>query len=261
MSILSEGCCNRNFSAHLPSALTRDNPPIATWPAQPLPLPRYQRREYRYAAERTLLVAEADDGEGVASGDTLLRLAEVELTDHAAVLELVNTIGAIGMSEDAESQTVAEFRLLVEVVRDTVTAWRLLQGDPRLGEPVWHLPRLGRLSAETLPRAAAEFLAVVLETGLASVHPRVTVAANDGRAPEPPALDLTLYAICCCELFNHVASRADFRVCANESCGRLFVRDSAARQRGVVYCSRSCARAQAERELRGREQPHTSDAR
>jgi predicted sulfurtransferase len=65
-------------------------------------------------------------------------------------------------------------------------------------------------------------------------------------------LDLTLYALCCCELFNHVVSGADFRVCANEACERLFVRDDTARRRGVLYCSRNCARAQAQREFRRR---------
>jgi predicted RNA-binding Zn ribbon-like protein len=217
-----------------------------------LSLPRYQRRRYRYAADRTLLVAEIDDGEGVATGETVLRLAEVPLDDPGAVLGFVNAVGTIGMSEDAESQTVAEFTLVVEAVRDAVTAWRVLQDDDGLEEIVWHLPRLRDVPATELPEAAAEFLTVVLDTGLAPVRPRVTLAVNGGDAAEPPLLDLTLYALSCCELFNHVVSGNDFRVCANESCERLFVRDETARRRGVLYCSRTCARAQAQREFRRR---------
>ena len=226
-------------------------PSITAWPTEPLTLPRYQRRQYRYAADQTLFVAEADDGEGVATGETVLRLAEVPLDDPGAVLGFVNAVGTIGMSEDAESQTVAEFMLVVEAVRDAVTAWRVLQGDEHLnGEIFWHLPRLRGVPSLELPEAAAEFLTVVLDTGLAAVRPRVSLALNG--SGEPPLMDLTLYALCCCELFNHVVSGADFRVCANESCERLFLRDETARRRGVLYCSRTCARAQAQREFRRR---------
>ena len=226
-------------------------PAIAAWPTGPLTLPRYLRRQYRYAADRTLFVAEADDGEGVATGETVLRLAEVPLDDPGALLGFVNAVGTIGMSEDAESQTIAEFMLVVEAVRDAVTAWRVLQGDDELqGEIFWHLPRLRGVPADELPEAAAEFLTVVLDTGLAAVRPRVSLVMNGDH--EPPLLDLTLYALCCCELFNHVVSGADFRVCANEACERLFVRDDTAKRRGVLYCSRTCARAQAQREFRRR---------
>jgi hypothetical protein len=234
---------------------TTSSPIITAWPAEPLSLPRYRRRQYRYAADRTLFVAEVDDGEGVATGETVLRLAEVPLEDSGAVLTFVNAVGTIGMSEDAESQTIAEFMLVVEAVRDAVTAWRVLQRDDQLkGEIFWHLPRLRGVPAEELPEAAAEFLTVVLDTGLAAVRPRVSLALNGDR--EPPLLDLTLYALCCCELFNHVVSGADFRVCANEACERLFVRDDTAKRRGVLYCSRQCARAQAQREFRRRKAEH-----
>ena len=97
----------------------------------------------------------------------------------------------------------------------------------------------------------------MLDTGLVAVRPRVTLAANGNS--EPPLLDLTLYALCCCELFNHVVSGSDFRVCANESCERLFVRDDTARRRGVLYCSRTCARAQAQREFRRRRAEQKAD--
>jgi hypothetical protein len=234
------------------------SPTITAWPAEPLSLPRYRRRHYRYAADQTLFVAEIDDGEGVATGETVLRLAEVPLDDAGAVLTFVNAVGTIGMSEDAESQTVAEFMLVVEAVRDAVTAWRVLQDDDQLAHEIfWHLPRLRGVPPDELPEAAAEFLTVVLDTGLAAVRPRVSLALNGNQ--EPPLLDLTLYALCCCELFNHVVSGADFRVCANEACERLFVRDDTAKRRGVLYCSRTCARAQAQREFRRRKAEHKQD--
>jgi hypothetical protein len=52
-------------------------------------------------------------------------------------------------------------------------------------------------------------------------------------------------------------SGAQIRICANERCGRAFTKQRgravyAARDRGVKYCSHSCAKAQSERERRAR---------
>jgi hypothetical protein len=221
-------------------------PSVAAWPEHAFSPPRYRRRRYRYAANEKLLVAEGESGDGVAAGETVLRLAEVPLDDGDAVLAFANEIGTVGMSEDAESQTVAEFILVAETMRDAVTAWRVLQEDETLpAQPTWHLPRLHGVPPEELAEAAAEFVTVVLDTGLASVRPRVSV----GLGSEPPRLDLTLYALCSCELFNHVVARNDFRVCANEACGRLLFRDETDRRRGVLYCSRTCAHSEAQPEF------------
>lgn len=68
----------------------------------------------------------------------------------------------------------------------------------------------------------------------------------------------TIYSVSFLQLYNHLAEGATARECANETCLRAFVRQRGRaaynqhRMEGVKYCSRECARAQAQRQLRRR---------
>src|SRR5262249_43614320 len=79
-------------------------------------------------------------------------------------------------------------------------------------------------------------------------------------AAEFPGSSAPLYEVCAFELFNHIAANEMYRPCQNETCGRLFVRQwgraehGQSRQEGVMYCTASCARAQAQRSFRRRKQ-------
>jgi hypothetical protein len=116
----------------------------------------------------------------------------------------------------------------------------------------------------------------LFDFGLHPFHPGITIDHQGIRGPSSVEVDLVpsharqmldLYPICCIELYKHIVELADYSICRNETCGRLFVRQIGRakfgqhRTRGVLYCSSSCARAQAQRAYRRRTTQRTPDPR
>ena len=68
----------------------------------------------------------------------------------------------------------------------------------------------------------------------------------------------TVYSVSFLQMYNHMVESATLRRCANEPCSKSFVRQRGRakygqfKTQGIQYCSRECARAQAQRELRRR---------
>lgn len=168
-------------------------------------------------------------------------------------------------------ETLSEFRFAARCLRDCVRAWQLISHDETPGTITWEsIPRRALraergkrleygLDLSPLGEAFEFFLVQTLGQGLSPFHPAVIEAPADvQRASRPDASRIPLYSICCLELFNHIAEEAEYRVCANEKCGRTFVRQAGRAQhdqyhrRGVKYCSTLCARAQAQRMHRAR---------
>ena len=240
------------MESSVPRVMSQSPLRVAAWPPEALPLPRYRRRRYLLAGEPPTesLVGEPLDEAVTASGETCLRLAEVPLDDTASILRFVNDVGTAGFGGEPVVETVAEFVLGATIVRDAVAAWRLLTDEPDGEEADWRLNRLTDVPGAERRAASAEYLNDVIASGLSSITPVLSLSSGPGE--RDAVLELNLHALCCLELFNHVAAANDFPRCANESCGRLFVRDERARRRGMRYCSRTCARAQAQREFRRR---------
>ena len=95
-----------------------------------------------------------------------------------------------------------------------------------------------------------------INAGLRRYHVRVELPVTDTFVFGAP--ELGLYSALCLQVANAMAEGATWRRCQNEPCGTPFIRqrgradDGQFRTKGVVYCSKSCARAQAERERRRR---------
>jgi len=144
------------------------------------------------------------------------------------------------MSKDA---IVYHARLL----RDCV---RLLDARQNGGE--------AKLESSLRLEPAELFVPVVLNAGLTAYHVYVDLPDADLHVPYGPPRP-NLYSALCLQMANHIAEAAVYRRCANESCGRLFVRQrgraAGSRERrteGVRFCSAGCARTQAAREYRRR---------
>ena len=94
---------------------------------------------------------------------------------------------------------------------------------------------------------------MTLESSLAAALRRFGIGIGGLEERNP-----TIYSVSFLQLYNHLAEGAAARRCANETCLRAFVRQRGRaeydqyRTVGVKYCSRECARAQAQRQLRRR---------
>ncbi|PZS03248.1 MAG: hypothetical protein DLM56_09610 [Pseudonocardiales bacterium] len=123
----------------------------------------------------------------------------------------------------------------------------------RAGEPIAPLwQQLGERAQPSEDDALRTFAAEV--SAAASVfHVRLDVGPTAELWQQP-----TGYSAGALQLLNDLAGDVPYRRCASETCGRVFTRQRGRseygqhRQTGVRFCSRSCARAQGERERRRR---------
>lgn len=196
-----------------------------------------------------------------------------DLSRHAArdgsfrepVLEIVHEQRAAAPTW-VISETLEEFRWGARAIRDLQAAWLCLRegSDPR--EAPWANQRMPTAASEA-DRAQweiAEFLERTMRDALDGFSPRLwLVDAESERASfravtSPAPTDVTLFEVLVLELFRHIAEDASYKRCANPTCGRTFVRQEGgaihqqSRMSGVLYCTRRCAKAVAQRRYRRR---------
>jgi hypothetical protein len=131
-----------------------------------------------------------------------------------------------------------------DVSEEQLAQWRADNSDR---EEVW--PR----DLEHLRELVLEFRITHLEGELnAALKPfSIGIGSLNDRYP-------SILSVIFLQLYNHLAEDATIRECANETCRRNFVRQRGRaeygqnRTSGIKYCTRECARAQAQRELRRR---------
>jgi hypothetical protein len=121
-----------------------------------------------------------------------------------------------------------------------------LDGEPVV--PAWR-------NCEDEGEAWANFIQF---TGAALRDFHVRVELETIGRPQPPD-ETSLYSAAMLQLVNDLAAKETVHRCANETCGRPFVRQlgrsayGGHRRSGTRYCSSTCARAQYQREKRRRD--------
>jgi len=151
---------------------------------------------------------------------------------------------------------------LKEVAPDFPSRRNILAGDP--------LTSTSAIFDPDPELDAWEHFASLLNPALAAFPPHLHVEILGSpdleviRTRSTPEFDIgypqaTTYTVAMLQLALDLAADIEFQVCANEMCGRTFVRQrgwcvhGGHRTRGVRYCSSSCARAQYQREKRRRD--------
>jgi hypothetical protein len=188
------------------------------------------------------------------------------LAEHDRIEDELRASGRAG-KHGFIAESLGEFLFGARCLRDLLTAWRVLSGQLERDEAEWvsevwdelrdPTEEIMRLNSNPWETGGPErLLSGYLEDALSCFSPRIQF---DAFRPATPGESPPLYATLCLELFNHIIENAAYRVCANEPCQRMFVRQSGRAQhgqhrtRGVRFCSSTCARAQSQRDYRRRQ--------
>ena len=181
-------------------------------------------------------------------------------------------------AETPQTRTFTHVReeiIYMRCLRNAVRLWDALGGNRGLfvtlireweGEmPGWItrglpvMPDRSQIVAEDVFRhPAIVYVRDILNAGLQPFHMHVDVCDPRYADTTGSSWQAGTYSLLCLQFANDVAELAHFGRCANESCGRLFVRQRGRALKGqhrsdALYCDKHCAKAQAQRKYRRRQ--------
>lgn len=240
-------------------------PPGTSWESAPVQLPAdFYLRE--------LMELQADDLEAAVglyrSYGNLFDFDREELNlksyddDYMAKVDAIPD-GPEGMRGGVHRDLV---KLHIETAQRAIRTWLACQREGGLEELVAqdvtkeHLAEIREASGHDVADSLDKFEELLIGVRLSDLETVVNAALGKFSIGirELAHRWPTIYSVSFLQLYNHMVEGAVAHRCASETCQRLFVRQRGRaeygqyRTEGVKYCSRECARAQAQRELRRR---------